>query len=212
MDAKFIGLKALDVLTGIGAAVAGGYGGPDAAKGVMMAGGAIKDITGEATGGEERSRADRHDRADFQAREAVVAKKQEAAALSADDRASGRAELMKLGWSAEKADMILSGPRDGVTVAALTSETPQQGQTQKTPQNQQAQQMVASNQAKPEEQNGVGAVLGKLLKGATATRVAEQPGKVVSGAEATNDSDAYQGTQVLSSIGTLIKGASSQKA
>lgn len=120
-DYKSIGLKALDVVVGIGSAVAGGYGGPAAAQGVQMAGGAIKEGINEATGEGERSRADKHDRADFQARGRVV-QQPRAPVEPADDGAASRAELLRMGWTPEQADRIIAGPTSGVTLASLVGE------------------------------------------------------------------------------------------
>lgn len=188
MDAKFIGLKALDIVAGLGAAVAGGVGGPKAAEGVMMAGGAIKDLAN--AGGEAPSRAERHDRADFQARETVAAKKQEQQAVASDDRASGRAELVKLGWSPEEADRILNGPQRTPAASASTAQTQPQPTAQP---------------ASGDSESGTAAVLGKLLKGVMASRATEEKGTPLSGAKGVNDFDDYQGSENIGALGTVLK-------
>src|SRR3569832_859891 len=118
VDKKKIGFAALDLVTGIAAAAVGVTGGPDAAKGVMMAGNSIKTGIGGYTG-EEQTRADKHDREGFQARDAVLAQKKQAALIENDDRATSKVELLRLGWSSDRADQILAGPTEGVTLAAV---------------------------------------------------------------------------------------------
>lgn len=188
MDAKFIGLRALDIVAGLGSAVAGGVGGPKAAEGVMMAGGAIKDLAN--AGGEAPSRAERHDRADFQSRETVAAKKQEQQVVASDDRASGRAELVKLGWSPEEADRILNGPQRTPAASASTA----QNQVQ-----------PAAQPASVEADGGTATVFGKLLKGVMASRVAEEKGAPLPGAKGVNDFDDYQGSENIGALGTVVK-------
>lgn len=190
MDGKAIGLKALDILVGIGAAVAGGTGGPEAAKGVMMAGGAIKDITNEATGGAEATRSERHDRADFQARDAAVAKQKQLAV--ADDRAASRAELLKLGWTEEAIEQILKGP------PRQTSAPPAPGPPPPSP-------AKVPETVTAEEGSALAGVVGKLLKGSVGTKAQAQSGNVLVGEEGISDADAVEGVKALSALGTVLK-------
>lgn len=57
-DAEDIAGKVLDVVGGIGGGIVGIFGGAESAKGVMTGVGAIKSIVGDATGSNERKRAE----------------------------------------------------------------------------------------------------------------------------------------------------------
>ena len=57
-DAEDIAGKVLDVVGGIGGGIVGIFGGSESAKGVMTGVGAIKSIVGDATGSNERKRAE----------------------------------------------------------------------------------------------------------------------------------------------------------
>lgn len=194
MDGKTIGLKALDILVGLGAAVAGGTGGPEAAKGVMMAGGAIKDLTNQATGGEETTRSERHDRADFQLRDAALAKQKQVAV--ADDRAASRAELLKLGWPEEAIDQILKGPPQQSPAPPAQTASAQGEQT-----------AAAKTPADPK--SAMGEVIGRLLKGAAGQTAKQQPGSTMSGEDGSAE-DAAEGSKALSALGTVLKTAMSK--
>lgn len=126
IDWKNVGLTALDVVTGIGGAVAGAYGGPAASQGVVMAGGAIKGLVNQATESDEKpSRKEQHDRQDFQARAKAPAQLPAAsdaapptrAKLSDSDEAVARAELAKLGYANSTIDAILAGPPSGAVAS-----------------------------------------------------------------------------------------------
>lgn len=106
IDWKNIGTKAIDIVAGVGGAVAGIYGGPAAASGIQNAGGAIKSLVDDGNGDKKPSRRDQHDRQDFQAR----AKPQAAAAPANPDEQVARTELAKLGYSSAQINAILAGP------------------------------------------------------------------------------------------------------
>lgn len=109
IDWKNIGSKAVDIVAGVGGAVAGAYGGPAAASGVQTAGGAIKSFIDEGGGDKKQSRREQLDRQDFQARSKVVPPAQVASPTSPDE-AITRRELAKLGYTAEQIDVIVAGP------------------------------------------------------------------------------------------------------
>lgn len=190
-DYKNMGLKVLDVVVGVGAAVAGAKGGPEAAKGVMMAGNAIKSGVNEATG--DGSRADRHDRADFQARDATLVRKREAAVTANDDAAVSRAELIRLGWSPERADEILSGPSEEVSLASLLGS----GDGRET-----APATSESPRVRPRS--------GQSLASAKGTRLPESEGSVVKGTEGSKV-DEYEGSTTLASLGKVVSGVLGKK-
>lgn len=102
-DWKNIGTKAIDIVAGVGGAVAGAYGGPAAASGVQQAGGAIKSLVEDGGDAPKQTRTERFDRADFQARK-------KSTPTSVGDEDTTRAELARLGWTREQIDTILSGP------------------------------------------------------------------------------------------------------
>jgi hypothetical protein len=103
-DWKNIGTKAIDIVAGVGGAVAGAYGGPAAASGVQQAGGAIKSLVEDGGGAPKQTRSERFDRADFQARK-------KSPPVTLGDADTTRAELTRLGWTPEQIDTILSGPK-----------------------------------------------------------------------------------------------------
>ena len=107
IDWKNIGSKAVDIVAGVGGAVAGAYGGPAAASGVQTAGGAIKSFIDQ--GDQKQSRREQLDRQDFQARSKVVPAAQVASPTNPDE-AITRRELAKLGYTAEQIDVIVAGP------------------------------------------------------------------------------------------------------
>lgn len=114
IDWKNVGSKAIDIVAGIGGAVAGAYGGPAAASGIQTAGGAIKSFIDDGSD-QKQSRREQHDRQDFQARKKVVQPPQVAPAMNPDE-AITRNELAKLGYSAQQIDVIIAGPgRDAQT-------------------------------------------------------------------------------------------------
>ena len=108
IDWKNVGSKAIDIVAGVGGAVAGAYGGPAAASGVQSAGGAIKSFIDEG-GDQKQSRREQHDRQDFQARSKVVPSAQVVSPTSPDE-AITRRELAKLGYTAQQIDGIIAGP------------------------------------------------------------------------------------------------------
>lgn len=150
MDAKSIGYAAKDILIGIGTAVAGAKGGPEAAKGVSKAGDGIDRILENVMPGDKKqTREERFDRGDFASR-AKTAPTQElpqqgtTAPQETAPREAPRAEqadkpppaappgerlgdakiamgyLKSLGWSEEKAEQILGGP-ERTSLAALAT-------------------------------------------------------------------------------------------
>ncbi|MFO0576111.1 MAG: hypothetical protein U1A78_19080 [Polyangia bacterium] len=140
MDAKTIGYAAKDILIGIGTAVAGAKGGPEAAKGVSKAGDGIDRILENVMPGDKKqTREERFDRGDFASR-AKTAPMQEltqqgtTAPQDTTPREVPRTEpadkappaappgerlgdaktasdyLKSLGWAEEKVNQILGGP------------------------------------------------------------------------------------------------------
>lgn len=117
VDGKAIGLTVLDVVTGVGAAVAGAYGGPAAAGGVTMAGGAIKNLATDGQG-TPATRSERFDKADFATRTKATESKRAGLIAQASDTEATKAELRALGHSEEKIDGILAGKAAAGPVAA----------------------------------------------------------------------------------------------
>ncbi len=112
VDGKAIGLTVLDVVTGVGAAVAGVYGGPAAATGVAMAGGAIKNLATDGQGTPD-SRGERFEKADFATRAKATESKRAGLIAQASDAEATKAELRGLGYSEAKIDGILAGKTTG---------------------------------------------------------------------------------------------------
>ena len=108
VDGKAIGLTVLDVVTWVVAAVAGAYGGPAAATGVAMAGGAIKNLATDGQGTPD-SRGERFDKADFATRAKATESKRAGLIAQASDAEATKAELRGLGHSEAKIDGILAG-------------------------------------------------------------------------------------------------------
>ena len=145
MDAKEIGFAAKDILIGIGAAVAGAKGGPEAAKGVNKAGDGIDRILGNVMPGDKKpTREERFDRGDFAARP-QQAPPQEAAPpkemtspqeARTPEKVSAPAEpgqrlgdakiamdhLKSLGWTDDKINQLLSGPERTSLAAVMGKE------------------------------------------------------------------------------------------
>ena len=143
MDAKTIGYAAKDILIGIGTAVAGAKGGPEAAKGVSKAGDGIDRILENVMPGDKKqTREERFDRGDFASRaKATPAQElpqqgttapQEAPRVAQADKPPSAAPpgqqlgdakiaseyLKSLGWAEEKVSQILGGP-ERTSLAAL---------------------------------------------------------------------------------------------
>lgn len=108
IDWKNIGGKAIDIVAGIGGAVAGIYGGPAAASGIQTAGGAVKSLVDDGSSDQKQSRREQHDRQDFQTRK--VLPPTQVAPPSNPDEAITRRELAKLGYTAQQIDVIIAGP------------------------------------------------------------------------------------------------------
>lgn len=107
IDWKNIGGKAIDIVAGIGGAVAGIYGGPAAASGIQTAGGAVKSLVDDGSSDQKQSRREQHDRQDFQTRKVLPPTQ---VAPSNPDEAITRRELAKLGYTAPQIDVIIAGP------------------------------------------------------------------------------------------------------
>lgn len=194
LDYKGVGLKVLDVVVGVGSAVAGGYGGPEAAKGVQMAGTAIKGIANDATG--DGNRADKLDREGFELRQqALVAKQQQqqqqqqtdgssVPQASAGDDPEIRAELIRLAWSPAQADQILAGPSKGVTLASLF---PANGNT-----------AVAQQDA-----TSMRRVSGSTVPTAEGTKVAQTTGATVR-PQTPRKTEEYESVGPMAAIGTIL--------
>ena len=150
MDAKTIGYAAKDILIGIGTAVAGAKGGPEAAKGVSKAGDGIDRILENVMPGDKKqTREERFDRGDFTARSKTApaqelpqqgttapqetAPREAPRAGQADKPPPTAAQgehlgdakiatdyLKSLGWTEEKVNQILGGP-ERTSLAALVS-------------------------------------------------------------------------------------------
>jgi hypothetical protein len=141
MDAKEIGFAAKDILIGIGTAVAGAKGGPEAAKGVGKAGDGIDRILGNVMPGDKKpTREERFDRGDFGARPQLTPPQEPPAANAATsheepprkaETPSGQnlgdakivlEHLKSLGWTDEKAQQILGGPESTSLAAVVRKE------------------------------------------------------------------------------------------
>lgn len=151
MDAKTIGYAAKDILIGIGTAVAGAKGGPEAAKGVSKAGDGIDRILENVMPGDKKqqTREERFDRGDFASRAKPapeLAQQGTTAPQETAPREAPRTEpadrpppaappgerlgdakiatdyLRSLGWSEEKARQILAGPERTSLAALVTRE------------------------------------------------------------------------------------------
>jgi hypothetical protein len=186
MDYKKLGLTALDVVVGIGSAVAGGYGGPEAAKGVQMAGSAIKTGVNDFTG--DGGRADKLDREDFQARSRAIEQRNKTPETEeSSDLAFSRQELIRQGWSAEKADRILAGPGEGTTVAGLFGEpggdAPKEGGRRNR---------------------------GRTVAGAEGRRVREDEGQTTKGKRG-DTVEATEGNGTFAALGKVLSGVLSNK-
>ena len=163
MDWKSMAGKGLDVVVGVASAAVGVTGGPEAAKGVQMAGGGIKGIVEEATGtGGKPSRKEQLERADFGSRE----KPKTVTAPSDED--SARTALIALGYSREEVERILEGRPQ--RMAAASTPTPEKS--------------VVADEPKPSTEPGgfdakaiVGS-LGRLIKGDSAKITVGQPGSM----------------------------------
>lgn len=178
IDWKNVGVKAIDIVAGIGGAVAGAYGGPAAATGIQTAGGAIKSFIDDGSGEAKMSRREQHDRQDFQARTKVLPPAQ-ASATANPDEAIARAELAKLGYSAQQIDTIIAGPsRPGTQATATAAATA------------------------PKD---VPVVPGESTKAVDWKKIAEVAGTAIKGAVGTS-ADTYEGTNTaaLEKTGTRI--------
>lgn len=146
MDAKEIGFAAKDILIGIGAAVAGAKGGPEAAKGVNKAGDGIDRILGNVMPGDKKpTREERFDRGDFAARpqqashqevpppketpppQEVRPPEKTGGAPAEPGQRLGDAKiamdhLKSLGWTEDKINQILSGPERTSLAAVVGKE------------------------------------------------------------------------------------------
>lgn len=186
-DYKKLGLTALDVVVGVGSAVAGGYGGPEAAKGVQMAGSAIKSGVNNLTGDE--SRAEKYDRADFQARgNALELRNSPPPTEQPSDDGFAREELLRKGWSAEQAESILAGPGEGTTLASLLGER---------------------NESSTRETGGR-RNRGRVVGGAEGRRVPTEEGQIAQGNRG-KTAESSEGSSSLAAIGKVLTGVLSNK-
>lgn len=164
-DWKNIGTGALDVVVGIGSAVAGAYAGSAGAAGIQMAGGGIKRL---AQLEDSKSPADKFERGDFGTREKLVEQRRIYAVISADDELSSRAELQRLGYSEGEIGAILAGKQGGAGLdgnrAAAASPAQILGAAGSPQKGAQPQPIVG---AEGENTNAL-ASIGKLISGALA--------------------------------------------
>lgn len=162
MDWQSLAGKGLDVVVGVASAAVGVTGGPEAAKGVQMAGGGIKGIVEEASGkGEKTSRAEKLERADFGPRERPKS------VTAPSDEESARNALMALGYSAVEVERILEGRPQRIAASKPTQE-----------------QTVMKDEPKPSTEPGgfdakaiIGS-LGRLIKGEPGKVIVGQPGSM----------------------------------
>lgn len=173
VDWKSLAAKGLDVVVGVASAAVGVTGGPEAAKGVQMAGGGIKGIVEEASGGgagtEKPTRQERLDRQDFQSRDKGSVSKIDAQVqpLNSDEK-SARLSLLQLGYTdAEVEEILVIRPRK-LAATKVAVQTPRIAEPEATP---------AAAQSGFDARAIVGAI-GKILKGDTPTEVASQLGSM----------------------------------
>ena len=111
-DWKNIGTKAIDIVAGVGGAVAGAYGGPAAASGVQQAGGAIKSLVEDGGDAPKQTRTERFDRADLGTRR-TPAPVVRPPAVNMDQQTKLRSYFASLGWSGSDLERIMNGPKGG---------------------------------------------------------------------------------------------------
>jgi hypothetical protein len=161
MDWKSMAGKGLDVVVGVASAAVGVTGGPEAAKGVQMAGGGIKGIVEEATGGEKPSRKERLERADFGARE------KPRTVTPPSDEENARNALIALGYSGGEVERILEGRPQRMAASTPTQEKPV---VQEEP--------TASTEPGGFDAKAIIGSLGRLIKGESGKVTVAQPGSM----------------------------------
>lgn len=162
MDWKSMAGKGLDVVVGVASAAVGVTGGPEAAKGVQMAGGGIKGIVEEATGnGDKPSRKERLERADFGVRE------KPRTVTPASDEEKARNALMALGYSDVEVERILEGRPQRMAASMPAQDKP-----------------VVQDETKPStdpsafDAKAIIGSLGRLIKGDSGKVTVAQPGSM----------------------------------